>query len=103
MNVDVIPNVAYIWLFDGTHQYYKYAINKFNFPMTTLLYILFKHNLTNLYVDKSSTFLCLRSLVHLGTGPTLIYSDDRVHVISLICISYRICEIDCCSLFMSFF
>jgi hypothetical protein len=32
INVDVNPNVAYIYLWDGTHQEYKYVINKFNLP-----------------------------------------------------------------------
>jgi hypothetical protein len=32
MNVDVNPKVPYIYLWDGTHQEYKYVINKFNLP-----------------------------------------------------------------------
>jgi hypothetical protein len=34
MNEDVNPNVAYIHIWDGTHQWYRYVRNKSNFPST---------------------------------------------------------------------
>jgi hypothetical protein len=60
MKGDVNPNVAYIYLWGGTHHKYKYVRNKLNFLNMMHQCTLFKRNLTNLKAHKSSTFMFTR-------------------------------------------